>query len=84
MPAIRSGTESRVQYSGAKLRAAREEAGWTREELSVVCDRSAGTIAHYEAGRYRLPLMVARSFAAALKIPLSDLEEDRRPRRVRQ
>jgi transcriptional regulator with XRE-family HTH domain len=71
---------SDYRFSGAKLRAAREAAGFTREELAVSSGRAAETIRGYEADRFPIPLVVARTFAALLKTDLAGLSENGRGR----
>lgn len=68
------------KFSGAKLKAAREAAGLSREELSVIGGRAAETIRGYEDGRFNIPLVVARTFAALLKTDLAGLSDNVRGR----
>ena len=63
-------------FSGAKLQAAREAAGHTREELGVIVGRTSKGIYLYETGRHAIPLICARAFAAVLHVELDDLRAD--------
>jgi ribosome-binding protein aMBF1 (putative translation factor) len=74
----------RMKFSGAKLRAAREEAGWSREELAVSSGRAAETIAKYERDFLQIPEVVARTFAALLKVDVGSLAEDAPKRRAQR
>lgn len=47
------------RFSGAALRAAREHAGLTVEQLALVAGRSAFTIRDYELGRIGSPSLQA-------------------------
>lgn len=80
VPTIRD----RTKFSGAKLRAAREAAGYSLEELAIVSDRATETMRGYELGKFTIPPLVARACARLLGIPLSELAEDERPQRVRR
>lgn len=63
-------------FSGAKLKAFREDSGLTRDELGAAAGRSPFTILGYESGRFQIPLTVAYALAAVLGLELDDLRAD--------
>jgi transcriptional regulator with XRE-family HTH domain len=79
MPATR--VAARQEFSGRKLRAAREAAGMSREELAIASGRSAATIADYEIGKFRITLTSALAFAYVLGIEPRDIAVRRAARK---
>ena len=59
--------------SGARLRAARESAGLTREQLAVLVGRSAQSVALWERGTVTPNVRVLAVVAEALGIQLTSL-----------
>jgi transcriptional regulator with XRE-family HTH domain len=62
--------ESRAQSFGAKLKAFREKAGFTQEELATISGLSVHAVSALERGQRRRPqLETVRALSAALDLP---------------
>lgn len=61
------------RFSGERLRAARERAGLSREQLAVLVQRSHGSIVLYEQGRSLPSVTALERLAATLDVPIGDL-----------
>ena len=72
-----------AEFSGERLKAAREKAGMSREELGDLAGRHKRTVYWYESGRFAIPLIVARAFAAILDVDIDDLRKPEPKRRRR-
>jgi ribosome-binding protein aMBF1 (putative translation factor) len=59
------------------LRAARTNAGLSREAVAAALDRSMSSIVGYEGGRILPPLNVIEELAALYGVRLADLFDDR-------
>jgi transcriptional regulator with XRE-family HTH domain len=67
---------TRYRFSGARLRARREQIGLTREEIAVRTHRSTSTVAHLELGYIDDPGSAkAAEFASAVGCRVDDLLE---------
>lgn len=63
------------QFSGTRLRAAREDAGLSREQLAVAVTRAATTVASWECGRKIPHPDTIFAIARALGVKPQDLME---------
>lgn len=79
----RSKQPQTANITGRRIRALREELGWSQEKLGVAIgiDESSARarISRYELGVHEPPLPTIRQIADALEVPLSYLycEDDR-------
>lgn len=64
-----------------KLREAREEKGWTQQELADQSGVNQSTIAGLELGKHRPQIGTLKKLADALDVRISDLREQRQPPR---
>lgn len=64
------------RFSGPALRAARERAGKSREQLAVDIDRSYQSIINYERRGMKPSTEVLPKLAVAVGVKISDLFED--------
>jgi transcriptional regulator with XRE-family HTH domain len=62
-----------LEFSGAKLRAARDLAGLSIDELADLSCRGARTIDHYERGEQRPSTQAVRALSRALGLKYADL-----------
>jgi transcriptional regulator with XRE-family HTH domain len=59
---------------GGRIKAAREERGFTQEQLAERANLTAGgRVSDYERGQYRVGLEVLQRIATAMNIPISEL-----------
>lgn len=59
---------------GERIKAAREERGFTQEQLAERANLTAGgRVSDYERGQYRVGLEVLQRIATAMNIPISEL-----------
>lgn len=62
---------------GQRVKALREERGWTQAELARRAGLTHETISNYERdSRVRPPLFTVQAIARALEVPLADLLDD--------
>jgi transcriptional regulator with XRE-family HTH domain len=61
------------QIIGANIRAARERAGMTQEQLAHAIGVEAATLSRYETARWPPRLESLEKIAACLKVPVNDL-----------
>jgi transcriptional regulator with XRE-family HTH domain len=64
------------RFSGARLRATRETAGFTHQRLAVILAPSLHTVAAYERGEAVPPLHQLVRLAAALGVEPTDLLDE--------
>ncbi len=64
---------------GAKIRAARKEAGLTPKSLGELVGLSRSSIVNLELGRQRAPVHVVWNLAHALRVPVAELLPDPEP-----
>ena len=65
----------RYRFSGARLRAAREAAGLTREEVAVRIRRSLSVVQFAETDKHEPGVEKAAALAAAVGVRVDDLLE---------
>jgi transcriptional regulator with XRE-family HTH domain len=63
------------RFSGARLRAAREAAGLTREEVAVRIHRSLTVVQFAETDKHQVGIEKAAALAAAVGVRVDDLLE---------
>jgi DNA-binding XRE family transcriptional regulator len=70
-----------LRFSGGRMRAAREDAWLSREQLAVAIGRGYPTVLAYETGRLRPPTAVCKRLARILGCTVADLmvTEDVKP-----
>jgi transcriptional regulator with XRE-family HTH domain len=66
-----------MTFSGRSLRAAREMAGLSREQLATAVTRTAKTVAEWETGKGRPRQATVFAIARALRCRPSDLMADK-------
>ena len=68
--------EEKTQEIGRRIKALREEKGWSQVQLVRLTGLSAVGISNYEAGKRRAPLEKLELIASALSVPLEALLKD--------
>lgn len=68
-----TGQLEAAAHMGAVLKAAREGAGMTQEQVSAKIGRSRAQIANIEAGRSEITVSLLGQFAAAFGVSMKEL-----------